>query len=167
MRWLGGERLFDLLQEVAPTGMRDADPVFWQLRLDALRMANRVSGQPAYEWTIATLDGRPALASNGLRLTPTANLGDVAGQVFSAHGSGIGAGLVAARMVGEALAKGRPYDYAVAWQRRFGGTFAASSGLAPDGGGTASAGFAPGASAPTAAAAVSSCGLTIGARLNW
>ncbi len=52
-------------------------------------------------------------------------LGDVAGQVFSAHGSGIGAGLVAARMVGEALAKGRPYDYAVAWQRRFGGTFAA------------------------------------------
>ncbi|MBT9555440.1 MAG: FAD-binding protein [Myxococcales bacterium] len=52
-------------------------------------------------------------------------LGDVAGQVFSAHGSGIGAGLVAARMLGEALAAGRPYDYAARWQRRFGGTFAA------------------------------------------
>jgi flavin-dependent dehydrogenase len=52
-------------------------------------------------------------------------LGDVAGQVFSAHGSGIGAGLVAARMLGEALAAGRPYTYAVQWQRRFGGTFAA------------------------------------------
>jgi ABC-type transporter Mla MlaB component len=41
MRWLGGDRLFALLQETAPPGMRDADPAFWQLRLDALRMANR------------------------------------------------------------------------------------------------------------------------------
>ncbi len=41
MRWLGGDRLFGLLQEAAPTGVRDADPAFWQLRLDALRMANR------------------------------------------------------------------------------------------------------------------------------
>jgi hypothetical protein len=30
-----------VLQDAAPTGVRDADPVFWQLRLDALRMANR------------------------------------------------------------------------------------------------------------------------------
>ena len=41
MRWLGGERLFAVLQDAAPTGVRDADPAFWQLRLDALRMANR------------------------------------------------------------------------------------------------------------------------------
>ena len=41
MRWLGGDGLFALLQEAAPTGMRDVDPAFWQLRLDALRMANR------------------------------------------------------------------------------------------------------------------------------
>jgi hypothetical protein len=41
MRWLSGERLLEVLQEAAPTGVRDADPVFWQLRLDALRMANR------------------------------------------------------------------------------------------------------------------------------
>jgi hypothetical protein len=41
MRWLGGERLFGVLQDAAPTGVRDADPAYWQLRLDALRMANR------------------------------------------------------------------------------------------------------------------------------
>jgi hypothetical protein len=41
MRWLSGERLFTVLQEAAPTSVRDADPAFWQLRLDALRMTNR------------------------------------------------------------------------------------------------------------------------------
>ncbi|MEO5696333.1 MAG: hypothetical protein ABIQ60_04260 [Burkholderiaceae bacterium] len=41
IRWLGGERLFTVLQDSAPTGVRDADPAYWQLRLDALRMANR------------------------------------------------------------------------------------------------------------------------------
>jgi hypothetical protein len=41
MRWIGGERLFQVLQEAAPTGVRDADPVFWLTRLDALRLANR------------------------------------------------------------------------------------------------------------------------------
>ncbi|MGY4827512.1 hypothetical protein ACVNIS_02925 [Sphaerotilaceae bacterium SBD11-9] len=41
MRWLSGERLIEVLQDAAPTGVRDADPVFWQLRLDVLRIANR------------------------------------------------------------------------------------------------------------------------------
>ena len=41
MRWLGGERLFTVLQDAAPNGVRDADPAFWQVRLDALRMTNR------------------------------------------------------------------------------------------------------------------------------
>ena len=41
MRWLNGERLFTVLGDAAPTGVRDADPAYWQLRLDALRMANR------------------------------------------------------------------------------------------------------------------------------
>jgi hypothetical protein len=41
MRWLGGERLFTVLVEAAPTGVRDADPAYWQVRLDALRMTNR------------------------------------------------------------------------------------------------------------------------------
>jgi hypothetical protein len=41
MRWVGGENLFATLQDAAPTGVRDADPAFWQARLDALRLANR------------------------------------------------------------------------------------------------------------------------------
>jgi hypothetical protein len=41
MRWLSGDRLFTVIQEAAPTGVRDADPAYWQLRLDALRMTNR------------------------------------------------------------------------------------------------------------------------------
>ena len=41
MRWLGGERLFAVLADAAPNGVRDADPAYWQLRLDGLRMTNR------------------------------------------------------------------------------------------------------------------------------
>ncbi|MDP1535344.1 MAG: hypothetical protein Q8L92_17335, partial [Rubrivivax sp.] len=41
MRWMAGDRLFAVLQEAAPTGVRDADPAFWLTRLDALRLANR------------------------------------------------------------------------------------------------------------------------------
>ncbi len=41
MRWMSGEQLFTVLQETAPTGVRDADPAFWQVRLDALRLVNR------------------------------------------------------------------------------------------------------------------------------
>jgi hypothetical protein len=41
MRWMSGERLFTVLLDAAPTGVRDADPAYWQLRLDALRMTNR------------------------------------------------------------------------------------------------------------------------------
>ena len=42
LRWMSGERLFTVLQEAAPSGVRDADPAFWLTRLDALRLANRV-----------------------------------------------------------------------------------------------------------------------------
>ncbi|MBX3643704.1 MAG: hypothetical protein KF720_11625 [Rubrivivax sp.] len=41
MRWMSGENLFSTLQDAAPTGVRDADPAFWQVRLDALRLVNR------------------------------------------------------------------------------------------------------------------------------
>jgi flavin-dependent dehydrogenase len=66
--------------------------------------------------------GRPhdVLAEGNVAL-----LGDAAGQVFSAHGSGIAAGLVAARLLADTLAEGRgPEPYGVRWQRRHGGTFA-------------------------------------------
>ena len=39
--------------------------------VEPLRMANRVSGQTAYEWLIVSLDGEPVTASNGLTFTPT------------------------------------------------------------------------------------------------
>ena len=42
LRWMSGERLFTVLQEAAPSGVRDADPAFWLTRLEALRLANRV-----------------------------------------------------------------------------------------------------------------------------
>jgi hypothetical protein len=41
MRWMSGENLFTILQDTAPTGVRDADPAYWQVRLDALRLVNR------------------------------------------------------------------------------------------------------------------------------
>ncbi|MBA2664183.1 MAG: FAD-binding protein [Bradymonadaceae bacterium] len=53
-------------------------------------------------------------------------LGDAACQVFSAHGSGVGAGLVAARLLADALATGKgTHGYALSWQRRWGGLLAA------------------------------------------
>jgi menaquinone-9 beta-reductase len=52
-------------------------------------------------------------------------LGDAACQVFSAHGSGIGSGLIAASVLADTLAEGRsPFQYAVRWQRKWGGLFA-------------------------------------------
>ncbi len=52
-------------------------------------------------------------------------LGDAACQVFAAHGSGIGSGLVAARVLADALGgTGDPRRYAVAWMRRWGGLHA-------------------------------------------
>jgi AraC family transcriptional regulator, glycine betaine-responsive activator len=42
--------------------------------VEPLRMANIITGQRAYEWSIATLGGEPAAASNGLDLSPTVPL---------------------------------------------------------------------------------------------
>jgi hypothetical protein len=41
MRWLSGDTLLTVLADAAPTGVRDADPAYWVLRLEALKMANR------------------------------------------------------------------------------------------------------------------------------
>ena len=52
-------------------------------------------------------------------------LGEAGCQVFPAHGSGVGAGLIAARLLADTLAAGgTPRDYEIAWQRRHGGLFA-------------------------------------------
>jgi flavin-dependent dehydrogenase len=53
-------------------------------------------------------------------------LGDAAVQMFSASGSGIAAGLLAARLLADTLAAGEgPEAYGVRWQRRYGGIYAA------------------------------------------
>lgn len=53
-----------------------------------------------------------------------AAIGDAAGQVFSAHGSGVGPGMLAARLLADALADGRDLKgYQDDWQRRYGGLF--------------------------------------------
>ena len=45
--------------------------------VEPLRMANSLSGQLAYEWAIASLEGAPVPASNGVTLSPTVALADV------------------------------------------------------------------------------------------
>ena len=41
LTWAGSARLLSLLEESTPTGNRDADPAFWMLRLDVLRLINQ------------------------------------------------------------------------------------------------------------------------------
>lgn len=45
--------------------------------VEPLRMANILTGRTVYEWSIASLDGTPASASNGLQMTPTVALDTV------------------------------------------------------------------------------------------
>ncbi|HEV8018005.1 MAG TPA: AraC family transcriptional regulator, partial [Steroidobacteraceae bacterium] len=42
--------------------------------VEPLRMANIITGQTVYEWSIVSLDGQPTAASNGLQLSPTVAL---------------------------------------------------------------------------------------------
>jgi len=42
--------------------------------VEPLRMANIITGQTVYEWSIVSLDGQPTPASNGLQLSPTVPL---------------------------------------------------------------------------------------------
>lgn len=38
--WIGAARLLDVLGEAAPPGVKDADPAYWMLRLEVLRLCN-------------------------------------------------------------------------------------------------------------------------------
>jgi len=42
--------------------------------VEPLRMANIITGENVYQWSIVSLDGLPTLASNGLQLSPTVTL---------------------------------------------------------------------------------------------
>lgn len=80
-------------------------------------------GEPVRAGARAIPLGRPALPLVRERV---ARIGDAALQVFSAHGSGIGAGLVAARTLIDALARGPGLAaYEVRWTRERGGVLAA------------------------------------------
>ncbi len=62
---------------------------------------------------------------------PLIRVGDAARQVFAAHGSGIGAQLVAAHTLADTLASGgTPHDWAVSWHRTWGGLFCGSLAFA-------------------------------------
>jgi hypothetical protein len=41
MTWIGIDRLLEVLQELTPSGDRDADPSIWILRMELLRLCNR------------------------------------------------------------------------------------------------------------------------------
>lgn len=41
LRWLSGDQFLQQLKELAPVGVRDVDPIYWMLRLEALRLVNR------------------------------------------------------------------------------------------------------------------------------
>ena len=46
--------------------------------VEPLRMANLVTGKSVYDWTFASLDGKPTLASNGMQLAPTIPVAEIA-----------------------------------------------------------------------------------------
>lgn len=46
--------------------------------IEALRAANRQSGEALYQWQTVTLDGNPVAASNGTRIAPDCSLTDAA-----------------------------------------------------------------------------------------
>jgi ABC-type transporter Mla MlaB component len=98
MRWLSGERLFTVLQEAAPNGVRDADPAYWQVRLDALRMTNRpdqfdeaaIDYCVTYEvsppsWEAARCEVRVSGSNQGTTQPPLSVVSDVATSFFESQ----------------------------------------------------------------------------------
>jgi hypothetical protein len=77
MRWLGGDRLIALLGELAPTGTKDADPAFWLLRLEAMRLANQPVefDQTAIDYCLTYEVSPPSWESARCTLRITGNTG--------------------------------------------------------------------------------------------
>src|SRR4028119_2116738 len=48
--------------------------------IEPLRIANRMAGQQAYRWSLVSLDGEPAAASNGIRLNVDLGLKEAGGR---------------------------------------------------------------------------------------
>ena len=69
--------------------------------VEVLRMANQLSGQPHYRWTIASVDGDDSRASNGLSMAGSGTLADLdaCDLVF------VCGGIEVQKAIGEALVK--------------------------------------------------------------
>jgi hypothetical protein len=110
MRWIDADRLLQALQEAAPTGVRDADPSFWMVRLEALRLSNRpdqfdetaIDYCVTYEvsppsWERARCQVRGANATNSTT-TPTMSI------VSEVHSSFLESGLLDDNHAGQQMA---------------------------------------------------------------
>ncbi len=91
MRWNLGEQLDTVLREAAPLGVRDADPAFWSLRFDMLRLINRADQfdeaaidyfvtyeVPPPHWEPARCTVRPVGAGQFVGTMPMSMISDVA-----------------------------------------------------------------------------------------
>jgi|JI6StandDraft_1071083.scaffolds.fasta_scaffold14944_4 ABC-type transporter Mla MlaB component len=110
MRWIDADRLLQALQDAAPTGVRDADPAFWMVRLEALRLSNRpdqfdetaIDYCVTYEvsppsWERARCQVRGANATNSTT-TPTMSI------VSEVHSSFLESGLLDDSHAGQEMA---------------------------------------------------------------
>ena len=52
----------------------DFSMIAFTAALEALRMANRLSGRKLYEWPLMSVDGNPVAASNGLPIAPDSDI---------------------------------------------------------------------------------------------
>lgn len=101
MHWQAADKLFDVLQEAAPVGVRDADPAFWLARLDALRLVNRPDqfddvaidycvtyevSPPSWEPTKCTV--RVSGPSANTRSAILSSVGDVVTSIMGTPGQG-------------------------------------------------------------------------------
>jgi flavin-dependent dehydrogenase len=111
------DRVFLLTGSIPADGHPSGKALLDRFARDQAFVGERVFGGAR---AIPLAYARPLLVRGRL-----AALGDAASQVFSAHGSGTGAGLVAARMLADAIAAGDLAHYQHAWQRRWGLLFAA------------------------------------------
>ena len=57
--------------------------------VEPLRIANWLSGKQLYEWFVATVDGQPVVASNGLRLEPNGTIAEVENPDIVMLGAGV------------------------------------------------------------------------------
>jgi flavin-dependent dehydrogenase len=109
---LHGETVFLLTGSIPAEGHPSGKALLDRFALEQPWIGDRIFGGAR---AIPLAYPRPIVAKGSVAM-----IGDAASQVFSAHGSGTGAGLVAAKMVTDALATGTLASYQHGYQRRYG-----------------------------------------------